>query len=127
MAESKSTEPSTPSGVVNLPVRRKRRSAAKAVAHPAMEAKVLPWRSQGISERDSQLLGVEAALLDLLEKCRRGEVIGLWYLIDAGNGHHRYGIEGSYWQNPAAAYIPAAKSMHMLSVIIESAGQSDKL
>ncbi len=75
----------------------------------------------------SQALEVEATLLDLLDKCRRGEVIGLWYLIDAGSGHHRYGIEGSYWQNPATAYLPAAKSMHMLSVIIESAGQSGSI
>lgn len=127
MAESKSTEPSAPSSVLKLPGKRKRRTAAQAVADPSAEAKVLPWRARVIPERDSQLLEVEAALLDLLDKCRRGEVIGLWYLIDAGNGHHRYGIEGSYWQNPASAYIPAAKSMHMLSLCINEAEQSGSI
>jgi hypothetical protein len=127
MAESKSTEPLTPSGVVNLPVRRKRRSAAKAVAYPEMEAKVLPWRSQAISERDSQLLEVERALVDLLERNRRGEVVGLWFVADQGDGVHQYSLEGSYNQNPAGAFAPVCRSFQGLSVIIEESGQAGQI
>lgn len=74
--------------------------------------------------RKSQILAVEQALLDLLERNRRGEVVGLWFVADQGDGTHHYSLEGSYDQRPELAYAPICRSMHGLSVIIEEAGMS---
>lgn len=72
--------------------------------------------------RTSQRLDVESRLHELLEQVKNGELVGIWYLVDSGNGTHRYGFAGSYAVSPDAAFIPACKSIQALSCIIGPAG-----
>lgn len=74
--------------------------------------------------RKSQILEVELALVDLLERTRRGEIVGMWYVVDHGDGNHCFSLDGSYNQTPSSAFAPACKSLHELSLIIDEAGQS---
>ncbi len=83
------------------------------------------YRKTGLElVKKGQQLEVEQTLLGLLERNKRGEVVGLWYMFDRGDGNHHYGLAGSYDQNPALAFAPACKSMHALSLIIDNAGQT---
>lgn len=64
--------------------------------------------------------------MELLEQHGEGDMRGLMFTIDLGDGCHEYGFVGSYKQDPSSAFMPAAQTLHQLGVILGKADRSSK-
>lgn len=69
---------------------------------------------------EHQSRGIEAALLDLLDRAKKNQLRAFAYAFKTGTRHHRYGLSGEYRDDPAQALAVVTRMEYKVNQLISA-------